>query len=321
MRRAPPIRLHPEQRRQLRELSRGPPANPRIALRAAILLRAAAGAQNRAIAEELRTDAATVARWRGRFLSAGVSGIVRDAPRPGRPPRISEFQVHQVIMTTTQHPPDRGGRWSARRLAPAVGISKSSVQRIWKARGIAPYRTANPRPTGRGVEFLDQVTDLVGVYLNPPERALAFATDRRARGNPFGGGASSRRPPRRSRWVEFRVFLQRADRETPPPLEVHLLLDSRRGPAPPEIVRWLDQHPRFQLHVLPSDSRGLTLIDRLLDGFSRRRDRRGSTPSALRLKEALRAHLKSFRAGIDPFVWTAAAREIRGFDGRPVHLH
>jgi hypothetical protein len=163
------------------------------------------------------------------------------------------------------------------------------------------------------MRFLEKVTDMVGVYLNPPERAIAFSTDESLDGSQsaqteFG---SLDRIRRRERGIEFRAFLQIVDRETPATLDVHLLLDHRLAPAPPELDRWLRQHPRIHLHYLPSDRSGVTLIDRLVADFSRRGPRVGESANALRLRHALKDHVRSARGTPTPFVWTSTAEEVR----------
>ena len=318
MRRAPAVRLHWEQRRQLLAVARGRSTHPKVALRAEIILRASSEEQNSEIASALGIDTGTVGRWRRRFLLQGVAGITREAPRSGRPPLISAAKVEEVVHSTVDGGPPAGDRPSARKLAQQLGMSKSSVQRIWKARGIGAQAPAAPERIDSGVDFLGRVTDLVGLYLNPPERAVAFSTDDRARPHALRRGGRETPPPvpRRSRGAEFRAFLQVTDRETPPGLHVHLLIESRFGPTPPEVDRWLSQHPRFHLHFLPSDPVGLTLIDRLIEGFSRRKDRPGASASAHRLKYAIREYLLSHRASLQPFVWTATSEEIRGPYGR-----
>lgn len=164
------------------------------------------------------------------------------------------------------------------------------------------------------MDFLEAVTDLVGLYVNPPGRAVAFSTDERVR--PRTAGSASFAIPElatpRDQAAEFRSFLQMMDRETPRVLDVHMLVDSRLIPVPPAVEQWLDRHPRFHLHALPADRVGLTLMDRLIDGFSRRKDRPGASASAHRLKYALRDHLRRNKDPLATFVWTATSGEIRG---------
>jgi transposase len=318
MRRAPAVRLHGDDRRQLQALAHARSSSPKLALRARIVLGAASGQQNVEIARHLRTSPGTVSLWRRRFLLHGVAGVVKEAPRPGRPPVIPNVKIQAAIRAIVEKAPSDAPYWSTRRLARELGMSKSTVQRIWKARGIDPRRIIDPFRPDRGLSFLERVTDLVGVYLNPPERAVAFTTDERARATRLKTGkrAALTQLRRRQRGAEFRAFLQMTDRETPRGLDVHLLVDSRVGPAPPEVQRWLAQHPRFHVHFLPSDEIGLTLIDRLIGEFSRRRTRQGGLASAQRLRLAIRERQGGRTTG-RAFVWTATAPDIRGAAGRP----
>lgn len=313
MRRAPTVRLHWRERRDLAGLVQSPTAPRKLRVRAAVVLRAAEGASNHRIAAELGTDSGTVGRWRRRFLLHGVAGILKDAPRSGRPPLIPESKVEQVVHTALDHRSLESPWPSTRILARRIGVSKSTVQRIWKARGIRPgggLPSAGPR---EGMGFLGRVTDMVGLYLNPPERAIAFSTDERAHAPRLRGRElrSIEEFRRRSEGVEFRAFLAVLDRETPGPLEVHLLADSRLAPPPVPVDRWLAEHPRFHVHYLPSDRVGLTLIDRLVAEFSRRKVRPEESPSAQRLRHAVREHFRESPAAARPFVWTATAEDVQ----------
>jgi Homeodomain-like domain len=318
VRRAPTIRLHASERRELAALAELPAASPKMRLRARVVLRAASGATNQRIAGELSTDPGTVARWRRRYLLHGTPGLLRDAPRPGRPTSIPDSKVELVVRSALEPNGHWGRRPSARATARATGVSKSSVQRIWRARGV---RIRDPRPASRaagGMGFLNHVTDMVGLYLDPPERAIAFATDERAVAARTANSdlRDLARLRGRSHGVKLRAFLQVVERETPAILDIHLLLDSRLAPTPPVLDRWLSQRPRFHLHYLPSDRTGLTLIDRLVVEFSRRRSRPGETASALRLRHAIREHLRESRGVPRPFVWTTATQDVRSASRR-----
>ena len=318
MRRAPEVRLLRGEKVRLSALAGSASSPPRLAQRARIVLRAAEGRSDREIALEVGTDAGTVARWRHRFLMQRLPGIERDAPRPGRPPTIPTSTI-QVILRSTLGRRAPGGRfWSARTLAREVGVSKTTVQRVWKAHGIEPHRPSETYRANPGMKFVDKVTDFVGLYLDPPERAMVFAVDERARSS--GLAPKERRAiaayEDRRRGLEFRSFLQAIDRETPKGLDLHLLVDSRLTPSDPELRRWLVRHPRFYLHFVPSGSGGAHVIDRWFAQFTRKRLGSEAFPSVVRLRRAIRDHLALPDARGRPFVWTATADEIRDRSGR-----
>ena len=317
MRRAPEVRLLRGERARLAALAGSAATVPRVSARAHIVLRAADGLADREIASELGTDAGTVARWRRRFLMQRLPGIERDAPRAGRPPSIPTSTI-QVILRSTLGRRAPGGRfWSARTLAREVGVSKTTVQRVWKAHGIEPHRPTETFRSNPGMRFVDKVTDFVGLYLDPPERAIVFAVDERARASNLGSKerrAISSYEDRR-RGLEFRAFLQAVDRETPKGLDLHLLIDSRLTPSDPEVRRWLVRHPRFYLHFVPSGPAGANVIDRWFAQFTRPRMAGNPSPSVLRLRRAIRDHLTLPGGRRRPFLWTAMADEIRDRSG------
>lgn len=318
MRRAPAIRLHAGERRRLRELAERPGGPSRPAVRARIVLRAADGEDDATIARELRVAVGTVALWRRRFLLQRVAGLEREAPRTGRPPKLPPPRIQEIVRMTLGRRAPSGGPWSSRSLARATGVSKTTIERIWKAHQIEPRRAAETLRRNPGARFVEKVTDLVGVYYHPPDRAMAFSVDELGRTSPLlplGPGALERFEKDR-RALEFRAFLQAIDRETPAHLDVHLLLDGRLAPSSPEVRRWLGHHPRFYLHFLAVERTAPNLIDRWWAGFSRTRPRRSSSPGVVRLHRAYRHHFSTPSAPGRAFVWTANAEEIRGGSGR-----
>ena len=318
VRRAPEVRLLRGERARLTAMAASAATPPRLARRARMVLRAGAGATDRAIAAELGTDPGTVAKWRRRFLRQRLPGIEREAPRPGRPPTIPEAKIQVILRSTLGRRPAHGGFWSARTLAREVGVSKTTVQRVWRAHQIEPRRaqeTFRPRATEG---FVDKITDFVGLYLDPPERAMVFSVDPKGRAS--GLAPRERRAvaayAERRRGLEFRAFLQAVDRETPKGFDLHLLVDSRLAPSDPIVRRWLVRHPRFFLHYVPSGSGGPNVIERWFGQFTRTRPGGPAYPSAARLRQAVRDHLATPGASGRPFVWTATAEEIRDRFGR-----
>ena len=310
------------ERPRLEALAASPTTPGRIAQRLRIVLLAADGRSDRAISEEVGTDPGTVARWRRRFLVQRLAGIVRDAPRTGRPPSIPTSKIQVILRSTLGRRPPGGGYWSARSLAREVGVSKTTVQRVWKAHGIEPRHAAETFRPNPGMRFVQQITDLVGVYLDPPERAMVFSVDARAR--PVSRAARAEQAKtaaeERRRGKEFLAFLQGVDRETPRGLDLHLLVDSRLTPNDPDVHRWLVRHPRFFLHYAPPGPGRADVIERWLAGFTRRRKAPSPFPSVARLHRAIRAHFASRAGASEPFVWTSTLEEVRDRTGRSVAL-
>ncbi len=319
MRRAPDVQLLRGERARLLALARSAVTPSRLAQRARMVLRASEGARDQEIAAELSTDPGTVARWRRRFLMQRLPGIQRDAPRPGRPPSIPTSKIQVLLRSTLGRRPPGGGYWSARSLAREIGVSKTTVQRVWRAHGIEPRRAAETFRGNPGLRFIEHVTDLVGLYLDPPERAMVFAADPRARGS----GARPRRPARKAeddgerRGVQFRAFLQSVEREAPRGLELHLLVDSQLTPNDPEVRRWLVRHPRLFVHFVVPGASGPNAIERWFAQFTRRRERGSPFASVARLRRAIRNHLAAPGAGGRPFVWAATSDEIAARSERP----
>jgi transposase len=319
VRRAPVLALARGERPRLEALVASPSTPGRIARRIRIVLLAADGRSDRAISEEVGSDPGTVARWRRRFVVQRLPGIVRDAPRTGRPPSIPTSKIQVILRSTLGRRPPGGGFWSARSLAREVGVSKTTVQRVWKAHGIEPRRAAETFRPHPGRAFVEQITDLVGVYLDPPERAMVFSVDVRAR--PVSRAARAEQAKsaaeERRRGQAFLAFLQGIDRETPRGLDLHLLVDSRLTPNEPDVRRWLVRHPRFFLHYAPPGPGRADVIERWLAGFTRRRTAPSPFPSVARLHRAIRAHFAGRGGASQPFVWTSTAEEIRDRTGRP----
>ncbi len=317
MRRAAPVTLARGEKARLTAVARSTATPARLAQRARIVLLAGQGKADRVIAAAVGTDPGTVARWRRRFLMQRLPGIERDAPRPGRPPSIPTSKIQVLLRSTLGRRPPGGGYWSARSLAREVGVSKTTVQRVWKAHGIEPRRAAETFRSNPGSGFIEKITDLVGLYVDPPERAMVFSTDPRARGRGprLSRSSASEANAMRRRGVAFRAFLQGVDREAPKGLELHLLVDSQLTPNDVEVRRWLVRHPRIFLHYIPPGAGGPNLMERWFAQFTGRRPGAAAYPSVLRLHRALRSHLSGRGAAGRPFVWTATAEEIRGRAG------
>jgi transposase len=341
--RAVEVVLTAAEREQLEAWARRRKSAQALAQRSRIVLGAAAGKKNTEIAEALGITRGMVAKWRSRFASARLEGLV-DEPRPGRPRTISDEQVEEVIVRTLETTPMDATHWSTRSMAAQVGLSQSAVSRIWRAFGLQPHRTESWK-LSRDPQFVDKVRDVVGLYLDPPERAVVLcvdvksqiqALDRTAPILPMLPGTPQRATHdykrsgtsslyaaldittgkvvgslhARHRAIEFKKFLQRLDREVPAALEVHLILDNASTHRTPAIQRWLAAHPRFLLHFTPTSSSWLNLVERWFAELTTKKLRRGSHRSVRQLNTDIRDWIESWNDNPRPFVWTKTADEI-----------
>jgi transposase len=308
------IELVAEEREQLEAWARRPTSAQALALRARIVLVAAEGLNNTEIADRLSVSLSTVRKWRNRFAPLRLGGLL-DEPRPGRPRTVSDQQVEAVITRTLESAPRDATHWSTRSLAAELGLTQSAVHRIWKAFGLQPHRQDTWK-LSKDPQFVDKVKDVVGVYLNPPERAVVLcvdeksqiqALDRTAPILPMLPGVPGRATHdykrsgtsslyaaldiasgkvigslhARHRAIEFKKFLITIDQAVPDHLDVHLVLDNASTHKTPAIQRWLLAHPRFQLHFTPTSSSWLNLVERWLSELTTKKLRRGPiTPCA-----------------------------------------
>jgi transposase len=314
-----------------------------LALRSRIILRCATGVSNVVVAEELGIADQTVCKWRARFIKKGVAGLL-DEPRPGVPRKITDDQVESVIVKTLESTPRDATHWSVRSMAAATGMSRPTVHRIWKAFGLQPHRTDTFK-LSTDPQLIEKVRDIVGLYLNPPERALVLCADEKSQIQaldrtqpilPMRPGQAERRTfdykrhgttslfaaldvasgkvigelHRRHRSTEFRKFLDRIDAEVPHDLEVHLVLDNYGTHKTPLIQRWLVRHPRFHLHFTPTYSSWINQVERWFATLTDKQIRRGSHRSRRALEDAIRLYLATHNADPKPFVWVKTADDI-----------
>jgi len=344
MRVAVPIVLTPQERTTLDSWARGRRTPHRLVLRAKIVLRAAAGRRNDEIARDLATDRESVGRWRTRFAQRRLAGIARDAPRPGRPPALAPALVERIVTLTTTTTPPAATHWSTRTLAPVVGVSPKTVHRVWQAHGLPPHRV-RPFKLSRDPRFREKLTDVVGLYLDPPAHALVLcvdekcqiqALDRTQPGLPLKKGRcgtfthdykrhgtttlfaalellSGRLPGTclpQHRHQEWLRFLRVIDRQTPPALALHLIMDNYATPKHPAVRRWLARHPRFHLHFLPTSSSWLNLIERWFRELTTQRLRRGVFKSVPDLLAAIEEFIAQHNRHPRSFTWTAKVADI-----------
>ena len=332
-----------EERAQLEAWTRRRTSAQALAQRSRIVLLAAAGLKNTEIAERLTISRATAAIWRARFAEHRLDGLL-DEPRPGRPRTITDEQVEEVIVKTLETTPNDATHWSTRSMAREVGLTQSAVLRIWKAFALQPHRQ-EPWKLSKDPQFIAKVRDVVGLYLNPPERAVVLCVDEKSQiqaldrtapilpmlpGTPERAthdykraGTSSLyaaldlttgkvigRLHSRHRAIEFKQFLRTLDREVPAHLDVHLVLDNSSTHKTPAIQRWLAAHPRFVLHFTPTSSSWLNLVERWFAELTTKKLRRGAHRSVRALNDDIRTWIDTWNADPRPFVWTKTADQI-----------
>jgi transposase len=311
--------------------------------RSRIVLLAADGKQDSEIAELLAIPRQKAARWRRRFLDLGVAGLEKDAPRSGRPREITAAKVNEVVTKTTQTLPANATQWSTRTMAKEAGVSEASVRRIWKAHGLKPHRISTFK-LSNDPQFAEKLEDIVGLYLNPPERALVLSLDEKSQiqaldrsqpGLPLkkGRGQTMTHDYKRHgtttlfaalnvldgtvigtcmdkhRHQEWLKFLRLIDRQTPK-CEVHLIVDNYATHKHPKVQRWLEKHPRFHLHFTPTSASWLNMVERFFRDLTVNRVRRGVFHSVAELQEAIDAYIQQHNENPKPFIWTAKANDI-----------
>jgi transposase len=322
----------------------------KVVFRSRIVLLAASGQPNRRIAHELKTSRPTVILWRSRFAAGGPAALTQDEPGRGRKPRVSADKVKQIIDATLHSHPVDATHWSVRSMASAQDISPATVQRIWDAHGLQPHRTETFK-LSRDKRFVEKLTDVVGLYLKPPEKALVLrfdeksqiqALDRTQPALPMEKGRCGTMTydykrhgtatlfaalnvledtvigecMSRHRHQEFLKFLRKLDRETPGDLALHLILDNYAAHKHDAVGRWLNRHRRFQLHSTPASSSWLNLVERWFREITEKRIRRGSFHSVAELEQVIEEYLEYNNRQPKPFIWTASVAKISEKIGR-----
>ena len=339
----PSLHLTEGERAELERWTRRAKTSQALALRARIVLQCATGDANIAVAEDLRVSNATVGKWRRRFLARGLDGLL-DEPRPGAPRRVSDEQVEHVVTLTLETTPRDATHWSTRSMAERTGLSHATVHRVWRAFGLQPHRTETFKLSSDPL-FIDKVRDIVGLYLDPPERALVLwvdektqiqALDRTRPLLPMRQGQAERRTHdysrhgttslfaaldahtgevlgrchRRHRSVEFRKFLDAIDAAVPSELDVHLVVDNYATHKTVLIRNWLAKRPRFHVHFTPTSASWLNLVERWFAELTAKQLRRGVHSSTKSLEEAIYHYLEVTNENPKPFVWAKTADEI-----------
>jgi transposase len=339
----PPLELTDAEAETLRQWARRRKTEQALALRARIVLACARGQTNSEVASALGTTRETVGKWRSRFVRDGLDGLV-DGRRSGRPRMVSDDQVSEMIVKTLEQSPVGATHWSTRSMAQATGMSQSTVSRIWRAFGLAPHRSEHFK-LSRDPLFVDKVRDVVGLYLDPPERALVLCCDEKSQiqaldrtqpilpmlpGTPqrathdyhrhgtttlfaaldAASGKVFGSLHRRHRSLEFRDFLNQLNRQVPADLDVHLILDNYATHKTPAIQRWLVRHPRFHMHFTPTSASWLNLVERWFAELTNKQLRRSTYRSVGELETDIRRWMQLWNEEPKPFVWVKTADDI-----------
>ena len=295
------------------------------------------------MARRLSLAVGTVRKWRTRFVADRLDGLL-DEPRPGRPRTVSDDQVEAVVAKTLESTPRDATHWSTRSMAAELGLTQSAVSRIWRAFGLQPHRQDSWK-LSKDPLFVDKVKDVVGLYLNPPERAVVLCVDEKSQiqaldrtapifpmmpGTPARASHDYKRAGTsslyaaldiasgqvigalhaRHRAIEFKKFLTTIDQEVPPHLEVHLVLDNVSTHKTPAIKRWLAAHPRFHLHFTPTSASWLNLVERWFGELTSKKLRRGTHRSVRELETDIRSWIATWNDNPRPYVWTKTADQI-----------
>ncbi len=335
--------LSDEERQVLERLTRRRKSAQALALRARIVLACATGATNQAVAADLRVNGATVGKWRRRFVDRRLEGLFDEA-RPGATRTVTDDKVEAVIVKTLEEKPADATHWSTRSMAAAMGMSQTSVSLIWRAFGLQPHR-AETFKLSTDPLFVDKVKDIVGLYLDPPERAVVLCMDEKSQIQalarfqpilPMMPGTPERRSHdyirhgttslfaaldmatgkvigslhRRHRAAEFKKFLMRIDEEVPENLEVHLILDNYATHKTPDIHRWLLRHRRFHLHFTPTSGSWLNMVERWFGELTTKKIKRGAHTNVQNLERDIREWIVLWNDNPRPYVWVKSADQI-----------
>lgn len=341
---AEPIELSAEERLTLNKWSRQTSIPLRMIQRANIIRMAADGVMNRDIAVRMGISRPTVQLWRDRFLALRAPGLEKDAPRPGRLPEIPDKKVKAVVEATLHETPPNATHWSVRTMAEAQGLSKSTVNRIWKQHNLKPHLIETFK-LSRDKHFIEKLHDVVGLYLNPPDKALVLCVDEKSQIQalersqpmfPMRPGIPAKQTHDykrhgtttlfaalsmldgkvigdcmpRHRHQEFIRFLKRIDEETPHELDLHLVIDNYSTHKHAGVKSWIKRHPRFRLHFIPTSSSWLNMVERWFREITDKRIRRGSFHNVTVLIRAIEKYIENHNQNPKIFIWSASVKDI-----------
>src|SRR5882757_9807897 len=316
----------------------------KVVWRARIVLLASDGLTAEGIAAAVGKSLLTVRRWRRRYVAKGADGLLKDASRPSRVKPLSPELIKRVVHMTLHEKPPNATHWSGRSMAAAAGISLRSVQRIWRAHGLKPHLVKTFK-VSRDKNFAAKVEDVVGLYLDPPDKALVLCVDEKSQiqaldrtqpGLPMKKGRAGTMTHdykrngtttlfaaldvatgrvigqcmKRHRHQEWLKFLRMIDRNTPLRLDVHLIADNYATHKHPKVKAWLKRHPRFHMHFTPTSASWLNQVERFFGRITAERIRRGVFKSVTELETAIQEYLDHHNADPKPFIWTASATAI-----------
>jgi transposase len=341
---APRLRVRPRNRRKLLGLLAKGTTEQRTVRRARVVLDAAKGLSNAEIARRVGLSRQSVIAIRQRFEECGMKSVLEDAPRTGRPRIFSDKKVAKIVEATLNTVPKNRTHWSSREMAKREGVSFSTVQRIWQAHDLQPHRVANFK-FSKDPHFVEKLRDVVGLYMNPPTNAIVLSLDEKSSVQalertapilPLRAGVPSRQTHDyqrngtttlfaalntlsgkviekclpRHRHTEFIEFLEHIDRNVPPKLDVHIIMDNYATHKKAEVRAWFNAHPRYHVHFIPTSSSWLNAVERFFAEITAKRIRRGTFKSVPQLVKAIAAYVADHNAHARPFVWTKSARTI-----------
>jgi len=335
--------LTEDEREQLTRWSRRAKSSQALALRARIVLACAEGSDNKSVAVQLGCAAATVGKWRARFVQLRLDGLIDEA-RPGRPPVIGVDRVEDVVVATLESTPTNATHWSRAKMSERTGLSKSTIGRIWRTFDLKPHR-ADGFKLSNDPLFTEKVFDVVGLYLNPPEAAVVLCVDEKSQVQalarsqpafPMMPGMPEKRTHdyvrhgttslfaafntadgtvisslhRRHRAVEFKKFLTKIDTQVPPDLDIHLVCDNYATHKSPTITKWLAAHPRVHMHFTPTYSSWINQVERFFAYVTSDLLQRSDHRSVQALEADIRAWVTNWNDDPRPFIWTKTAEQI-----------